>query len=121
MTQQAPSTGRVVVVSEPVMHCSEPLSAAALMAFFAFALGWSWTFGLLGAALKAGSPVVAAALSMTIGFGPSLAAVAVIAHTSGRAGLRRWLARCLQWRMGWSGCSTAARAASFRCWYCTPL
>jgi len=32
---------------------------------------------------------------------PSLAAVVVVAYTTGRAGLRCWLTRCLQWRVGW--------------------
>ena len=56
---------------------------------------------MLGAALKANLPIAAAALSMLSGIGPSLAAVVVVAYTTGRAGLRRWLTRCLQWRIGW--------------------
>lgn len=51
--------------------------------------------------LKAESAFAANALSLIGGFGPSIAAVAVVAHGGGRAGLRRWLKRCLQWRVGW--------------------
>ncbi len=35
------------------------------------------------------------------GFGPSLAAVAMVWHQDGLAGLRGWLSCCLQWRVGW--------------------
>ena len=34
-------------------------------------------------------------------FGPSLAAVLVVANADGRAGLRAWFGRCLQWPNGW--------------------
>jgi len=56
---------------------------------------------LLRASLKADWAIAATALSMLSGIGPRLAAVVVVAHTTGRAGLGRWLARCLQWRVGW--------------------
>jgi uncharacterized protein len=38
---------------------------------------------------------------MAAGFGPTLAGIAVIAFWSTGAGLRNWLARCLNWRIGW--------------------
>jgi uncharacterized protein len=38
---------------------------------------------------------------MAAGFGPSLAGVAVVAVFSTGAGFRAWLARCLNWRVGW--------------------
>jgi membrane protease YdiL (CAAX protease family) len=69
--------------------------------FFALAFVWSWACWLLSARLNAGSPVAANTLFFIGGFGPSLAAVAVVAHGGGRAGLQRWLQRCLQWREGW--------------------
>ena len=34
-------------------------------------------------------------------FGPSLAAVFLVAHAGGRAGLRAWLVRCRKWPQGW--------------------
>ncbi len=52
-------------------------------------------------AVKAQSPWFAALLMFAGSFGPSLAAVLVVANASGRAGLRIWLSRCLQWRVGW--------------------
>ena len=45
--------------------------------------------------------MAATVLSLAGGFGPSLAAVAVVAYRSGMTGLRRWLARCLRWQVGW--------------------
>lgn len=76
-------------------------SAHALLAFFGLAFAWSWAFWLLSSLLQAASPITATALFMLGGFGPSLAAVAVVARYGGRSGLRRWMQRCLQWRVGW--------------------
>jgi len=84
-----------------VSDVREAPSARALLVFCALAFTWTWTWGLLGVALKADFPAAATALSMTSGFGPSLAAVVVVFHTEGRAGLRLWLIRCLRWRIGW--------------------
>lgn len=102
MTQVTPSSpGGVVVVSETVVPCGETRSAASLLTFFALAFAWSWTCWLLAPALKAEHPFEAGALSLTGGFGPSLAAIVVVAHRSDSAGLRRWLMRCMRWRVGW--------------------
>ncbi len=101
MTPLIFSSPSAVVIDEPVVHGGEPLCAASLLAFFALAFGWSWTCWLLAPALKVDHPTAATVLSLTGGFGPSLAAVAVVAYGNGTAGLRRWLMRCLQWRIGW--------------------
>jgi uncharacterized protein len=66
---------------------------------------WSWRSCGHGHAgfrpsLKALSSVVAGMLSALGGFGPGIAAVAVIGWTGGSLGLRRWLGRCLHWRIG---------------------
>jgi membrane protease YdiL (CAAX protease family) len=45
--------------------------------------------------------MAATALALIGGFGPSLAAMAVVSHHGGWGGLRSWLGRCLQWRVGW--------------------
>lgn len=74
---------------------------AKLLAFLVLAFAWSWSCWQLSPLLKAGSPMVATALSLIGGFGPSLAAVVVVAHQGGWVGLRFWLTRCLQWRVGW--------------------
>ena len=76
-------------------------SASTLALFFALAFGWSWAFWLGAALVRGPSPVTASVLQVLGGFGPSLAAVMVVAHTGGRSGQKIWLTRCLQWRVGW--------------------
>jgi membrane protease YdiL (CAAX protease family) len=71
-----------------------------LTGFFALTFAWSWTCWLLSPALKAQSSLLATLLMFLGSFGPSLAAVAVVAYGGGRAGLRVWFGRCLQWRVG---------------------
>ena len=69
--------------------------------FFALTFAWSWTCWLVSAAIKTQSPSLATTLMFAGSFGPSLAAVLVVANADGRAGLRAWLGRCLQWPNGW--------------------
>lgn len=76
-------------------------SITAILAFFVLAFMWSWACWLLSPLLKAQSAIAATVLFVVGGFGPSLAAVAVVAHHGGRSGLLRWMKRCLQWRVGW--------------------
>lgn len=76
-------------------------STAFLLTFFALAFAWSWSCWFFAPELKADFPVAATTLSLAGGFGPSLAAVVLVACRSGSTGLRRWLTRCLQWRVGW--------------------
>ena len=83
------------------MHGEENRSAASLLTFFALAFAWSWACWLLVPTLQVDLPLAATVLSLAGGFGPSLAAVAVVAYCSGMAGLRRWLSRCMRWRVGW--------------------
>jgi hypothetical protein len=73
----------------------------AVLLFFALAFGWSWACWAGAALLKNGSAFTSGALQMLGGFGPSMAAVVVVAHREGRTGLRSWFTRCLQWRVGW--------------------
>lgn len=76
-------------------------SLIAVLTFAAVALGWSWAVGFAGMQVKAGFPVLSAALMMLAGFGPSLAGLAVVFAFSTRKGRRDWLARSLSWRIGW--------------------
>ncbi len=76
-------------------------SMTALLAFFALAFGWWWGIGIAAAQVSAQMPVIGTGLMMVAGFGPSLAAVAVVAMVSTGSGLRDWAARCLNWRLGW--------------------
>lgn len=69
------------------------------------AYGISWLF-LLGALvaiqfdlLPADSPIMGVA-NQIAAFGPALAALIVIAYTQGRTGVRQWLRRLVQWRVG---------------------
>lgn len=89
------------MTSERVAGDEVSPTAACLLTFFALAFAWSWACWWLAPALEADTPVLATALSLTGGFGPSLAALAVVTYCNGTAGLRRWLKRCLQWRLGW--------------------
>lgn len=41
------------------------------------------------------------ALFLASAFGPGLAAIITTLRFDGAAGLRRWLIRCLNWRLGW--------------------
>ena len=70
------------------------------VAFVAIACVWSWSFWLLAPLTKAQSPWVAGVLSTLGGFGPGVAAVALVAWTGGARALRGWLQRCLRWRIG---------------------
>lgn len=76
-------------------------SISAIAAFFALAFVWSWGLGYAAAQAKTPYPVPSAILMIFSGFGPSLAGVAAVAFFSRGAGLRTWLTRALNWRVGW--------------------
>jgi hypothetical protein len=101
MTKKRSSSPSALGMFEPAQHDEESRSAAPLLAFFALAFAWSWTCWLIAPLFKVNAPVATATLALAGGFGPSLAAVATVAYSSGTAGLRRWLSRCLRWRVGW--------------------
>ena len=71
-----------------------------LIQFFVVTFVWSWSCWLLAPVVKAEAAFASSALFFLGGFGPSLAAVAVVAMNGGQAGLRAWLLRCLTWRGG---------------------
>jgi len=72
-----------------------------LLVFFALAFAWSWICWLMSSFVKPQSPSLAGAFFLAGGFGPGIAAIAVVSYVGGRNGLRDWLVRCLQWRSGW--------------------
>jgi membrane protease YdiL (CAAX protease family) len=76
-------------------------SLTAILVFFALAFGWSWGIGIAAVKVSPQMPFLSTALMIVAGFGPSLAAVAVVAKVSTGVGLRDWFARCLNWRVGW--------------------
>ncbi len=106
---------------EPAAPDEAVAAPAAVFMFFVLAFAWSWACWGLAPLWKDDAPRVSTALALVGGFGPSLAAVAVVAYQGGRGGLRRWLSRCLQWRVGWrwmagafsfpAGCMGLAAAA----------
>jgi uncharacterized protein len=76
-------------------------SAAAILSFFIVAFVWSWGIGFAADYAKAQSVALSTVLMVVSGFGPSVAAFSVVASFSNGQGLRDWLARCLNWRVGW--------------------
>ncbi len=74
------------------MNSSHPVDAgdedrSRLLAFFAVAFAWSWTCWLLVPAIKGQSALAAGVLSCLGGFGPGVAAVAVVGYAGGRVAL----------------------------------
>lgn len=67
-----------------------------LPGFCVLAFAWSWACWLFPPAVKLHSSWLATLLMFAGGFGPSAAAVMVVWSTRRRAGLRVWLARCMQ-------------------------
>lgn len=72
-----------------------------LSTFFALTFAWSWTCWLLALLAQTTSANAGRTLFFLGGFGPAIAAVVVVAGTSGPDGLRKWLVGCLQWRGRW--------------------
>jgi len=73
----------------------------ALFAFFTLTFAWSWAFWLLSAVVRLKSQTLSSVLFIAGGFGPGLAAVAVVGYSEGIVGVRQWLTGCLQWRHRW--------------------
>jgi membrane protease YdiL (CAAX protease family) len=76
-------------------------SARAILSFFMITFGWSWVIYFAAYQAKPSSQALNIGLSIAAGFGPSLAGFVVVALFSEGAGLRDWLARCLNWRIAW--------------------
>lgn len=76
-------------------------STKRLLIFFILTFVWSWSCWLLAPVVQPESAKAASTLFFLGGFGPSIAAVIVVGASGGRAGLHAWLAKCLQWRIGW--------------------
>lgn len=69
--------------------------------FITLAFAWSWGCWLLASVLKGQSSLLVTVLMWLGGFGPSLAAIALVWQERGLAGLRGWLSHGLRWRVGW--------------------
>lgn len=77
------------------------LQRTPLLGFFVMTVVWSWACWALSPAIRPQLPWLATLLMFAGSFGPSLAAFVVVASTRPVGGLRAWLSRCLQWRIGW--------------------
>lgn len=77
------------------------LQRTPLLGFFVMTVVWSWACWALSPAIRPQLPWLATLLMSAGSFGPSLAAFVVVASTRPVGGLRAWLSRCLQWRIGW--------------------
>ncbi len=76
-------------------------SKVAIFAFIALTFAWTWGLSFIAGQFKGDLLALGNGLRILATFGPSLAAVAVVGVTQGSAGLRAWLVRCLDWRVGW--------------------
>lgn len=76
-------------------------SMRAILTFFALAFAWSWLIGFGAQYVTTDAPVLGTVLAMASGFGPSLAAIAVIAWFNNHSVLRDWFSQSLNWRVGW--------------------
>ena len=71
-----------------------------LLGYFALTFAGSWVCWALSSAIRTRLPWLATLLMFAGSFGPSLAAIVLVATTRRVEGLRAWLSRCLQWRIG---------------------
>ena len=83
---------------------------AALAIFVTLTFGWTWGMWAILALLPERQSGVGTALMLASAFGPSLAGLVTVALFDGGPGLRRWLQRCLVWRLGWGWYAIATLA-----------
>jgi membrane protease YdiL (CAAX protease family) len=76
-------------------------SMRAVLTFFVLTFAWTWGLWGIVTLIREQVPGLGNALYLAGAFGPSLAAVFVTLMFTGVAGLRRWLAQCLRWRVAW--------------------
>jgi uncharacterized protein len=69
-----------------------------LVAFCALAFGTTWALYAVGTRVEGWAGGV---LRLASGFGPTVAALALVLTTMGGAGLRRWLRGLCRWRLRW--------------------
>jgi membrane protease YdiL (CAAX protease family) len=77
------------------------LQRAPMLSFFTLTFAWTWACWALSPTIRPHLPWLATLLMFAGSFGPSLAAIVVVVSTRPVGGLRAWLSRCLQWRIGW--------------------
>ncbi len=72
-----------------------------LFGYFALTFAWSWACWALSPTVRPQLPGLAMLLMFAGSFGPSLAAIVVVASTRKIEGMRAWLSHCCHWRIGW--------------------
>lgn len=82
-----------------VVTPSRARSTGAIVTFFLFTFAWTWGLWGIVALIREAVPGLGDAVYLAGAFGPSVAAVFVTVMFTGGAGLRRWLAQCLRWRI----------------------
>jgi hypothetical protein len=80
----------------------------ALLTFVVITFGWTWGLLWVGTTFPLQPPWIVTVVLIASAFGPSLAGVTTMALFEGLAGLKRWLKRCLFWRVGWGWYAIAA-------------
>lgn len=80
----------------------------ALWTFVVVAYGWTWGLLWMGATVTLHPAWLGTVVIIAAAFGPSLAGVTTVVLFDGLAGVRRWLKRCLFWRIGWGWYAIAA-------------
>jgi uncharacterized protein len=76
-------------------------SVSAITSFFVLTFAWSWLLGFIAIYSMPYVPRFSTVASIISGFGPSMAAVVIIIFFSGRKGLKDWLKKALNGRVGW--------------------
>jgi membrane protease YdiL (CAAX protease family) len=84
------------------------LQIKALIAFVVLTFGWTWGLLWVGSAFTLQPKWIGTAIIIASAFGPSLAAMTTVALFDGLPGVKRWLNRCLFWRIGWGWYAIAA-------------
>ena len=80
----------------------------ALLTFVAMAFGWTWSLLWVGATFTLHPAWLNTTIIIAAAFGPSLAGVTTVALFDRLVGVKRWLKRCLFWRVGWGWFAIAA-------------
>ena len=94
----------------PMADRGPSLQLKALIAFVVLAFGWTWGLLWVGATFTLQPQWIGTAIIIASAFGPSLAGLTTVALFDRLPGVKRWLKRCLFWRIGWGWYAIAAFA-----------
>ena len=80
----------------------------ALLTFVVLTFGWTWSLLWVGATFALQPAWLGTAVIIASAFGPSLGGLTTVALFDRLPGVKRWLKRCLFWRIGWGWYAIAA-------------